>query len=344
MNANFEEKYFCAANTGEGFLSYYGELISDAERVFIIKGGPGTGKSRFLREVAESAEKHGEPVIYYYCSSDPASLDAVLIGGKTLLLDGTSPHAVETAVPGARDDIIDLGMFWDSAYLIADKSRITYLSGKKSSCFRRAYLYLAAARKAALAVADLTSTAVLHSKLKAAAKRALRGISDGDGYEERTVVQNSYGMKGNLRFDTLSRRSGMKYYISDHLDTAYLFLDALLSAAREKGLSVTVSRDPLMPERADAVFVDSAEILFEIGGEGDKAINMKRFLDETELSSVRRELKYGLNLKKNCIDGAIAALERASEYHFALEKIYGEAMDFNAKEEFTDNFIEEMFD
>ena len=90
MNVDFEEKYFCAANTGEGFLSYYGELISAAERVFIIKGGPGTGKSRFLREVAKRAESKGERVVYYYCSSDPSSLDAVFIGGKTLLLDGTA--------------------------------------------------------------------------------------------------------------------------------------------------------------------------------------------------------------------------------------------------------------
>ena len=71
---------------------------------------------------------------------------------------------------------------------------------------------------------------------------------------------------------------------------------------------------------------------------------MKRFLDDAELKNARQELKYAVNLKKSCIDGALSALSKASEYHFALEKIYGEAMDFLAKEEFTDNFISEMFD
>jgi len=344
MNANFEEKYFCAANTGDGFLSYYGELISSSERVFIIKGGPGTGKSRFLREVANRAENNGESVTYYYCSSDPSSLDAIFIGKKTLLLDGTAPHAVETAIPGARDDIIDLGAFWDSAVLIGERKRIKYLAGRKSSCFKRAYMYLAAAKQASLALGTLTEPAVLQSKLKAAAKRALKGVYDGEEYAEHTVVQNSYGMRGNVRFDTLGRSAGMKYAVTDHLDTAHLFLGAILDVAKEKRLTVTVSRDPLIPERADAVYIESADLLFTVGSEGDKTVNMKRFLDETELRAARQELKYAVNLKKSCIECALTSLSKASEYHFALEKIYGEAMDFSAKEEFTDNFISEMFD
>ncbi len=344
MNVHFEEKYFCAANTGEGFLSYYGELISSADRVFIIKGGPGTGKSRFLREVAKSAEKHGKSVVYYYCSSDPLSLDAVLIDKKTLLLDGTAPHSVETAVPGARDSIIDLGAFWDSASLIGERKRIKYLADRKATCFKRAYMYLSAAKQASFALGTLTEPAVLYTKLKAAAKRVLKGVSDGEEYIENTVVQNSYGMRGNIRFDTLGRNAGMKYAVAEHLDTACLFLSEIIEVAKEKHLTVSVSRDPLIPERVDAVYIESADLLFYVGSEGDKIINMKRFLDEAELRAARQELKYAVNLKKSCIECALTSLSKASEYHFSLEKIYGEAMDFSAKEEFTDNFISEMFD
>ena len=145
MSGVFEEKYFCAVNSGAGFVSYYNELIKKAERVFIIKGGPGTGKSSFMRKIAESAKRVEKRVVSFYCSSDPESLDAVIIGGKTLILDGTSPHAVETVIPGARDDIIDLGAFWDSASLVVNKKRIKYLSERKKRCFKRAYLYLSAA-------------------------------------------------------------------------------------------------------------------------------------------------------------------------------------------------------
>ena len=47
-----EDCCFAASNSAHGFHSYYAEFFDDAEvdRVFVIKGGPGTGKSRFMRE------------------------------------------------------------------------------------------------------------------------------------------------------------------------------------------------------------------------------------------------------------------------------------------------------
>ena len=42
-----EEKYFAAVNSYRGFESYYQDMFGAAERSYIIKGGPGTGKSYF---------------------------------------------------------------------------------------------------------------------------------------------------------------------------------------------------------------------------------------------------------------------------------------------------------
>ena len=42
-----EKKYFAAANTVDGFVSYYDEIFVKCSRVYIIKGGSGTGKSYF---------------------------------------------------------------------------------------------------------------------------------------------------------------------------------------------------------------------------------------------------------------------------------------------------------
>ena len=80
-----EEKYFAAANSGEGFVSYFGEVFRPEEfqQIYIIKGGPGTGKSYFMRQVAEAAERQGENVVYWYCSSDPDSLDGITVGRMT---------------------------------------------------------------------------------------------------------------------------------------------------------------------------------------------------------------------------------------------------------------------
>ena len=68
---------FAASNSARGFKSYYDQVFDrkKLERVYIIKGGPGTGKSSFMKRVALWAQKKGMDVEYYYCSSDTNSLD-----------------------------------------------------------------------------------------------------------------------------------------------------------------------------------------------------------------------------------------------------------------------------
>ena len=87
--------YFLGANAPDGFYSLYPELI-DLERaraVYILKGGPGCGKSSLMRRVAQAMEEKGASVEYIACSGDPDSLDAVVFPAlNTAIVDGTAPH------------------------------------------------------------------------------------------------------------------------------------------------------------------------------------------------------------------------------------------------------------
>ena len=73
--------FFAAANSRDGFVSFYGSIFGseNIKKRYLIKGGPGTGKSTFIRRVAGRAEAEGYSVEYYRCSSDPDSLDGALI-------------------------------------------------------------------------------------------------------------------------------------------------------------------------------------------------------------------------------------------------------------------------
>ena len=52
---------FLGANTGEGFFSVYDEFCPPDSGVFlwVIKGGPGCGKSSFMKAVGRAAEDAG---------------------------------------------------------------------------------------------------------------------------------------------------------------------------------------------------------------------------------------------------------------------------------------------
>ncbi len=72
-------RYFAASNSAGGFRSYFDDIFPTEkfERLFIIKGGPGTGKSHLMRRAADFAHKLGCTVEYFHCSSDPLSLDGI---------------------------------------------------------------------------------------------------------------------------------------------------------------------------------------------------------------------------------------------------------------------------
>jgi len=100
-------KVFPGGNTAYGFHSFYDYIIEpDATRIFVIKGGPGVGKSTFMRKIGETLLEQGFDCEYHCCSSDNGSLDGLVIPAiRVALLDGTAPHVVDPKNPGAVDEI-----------------------------------------------------------------------------------------------------------------------------------------------------------------------------------------------------------------------------------------------
>ncbi len=95
MNTNF----FLGANTASGFVSRFDQLHSDRriKKLIILKGGPGCGKSTFMKKLRRTAADLGADTESYPCASDPSSLDALLIPAAGLaVVDGTAPHAGAT--------------------------------------------------------------------------------------------------------------------------------------------------------------------------------------------------------------------------------------------------------
>ena len=133
MSESTKKKYFAASNSAQGFKNYYDNVfdVKKYSKIYIIKGGPGTGKSYFMKNVAEYAEELGFSVTYIYCSSDPNSLDGIIIEElKIAILDGTAPHACEASLPGAAENIVNLGEFWNTSVLSGSRKIIENLNSQ----------------------------------------------------------------------------------------------------------------------------------------------------------------------------------------------------------------------
>jgi len=163
-----ERHYFPGNNTPEGFYSYYRYILGqrEASRIICIKGGPGTGKSTFMRKIGESFRQMGEDVDFLHCSADENSLDGILIHSrKAAIIDGTSPHVTDPVSPGAVDKIINLGEYWNEEGIRANKAEIIDYSEESAGWYRICYNYLSAARSVYRSLEEIYSSAVERNEI-----------------------------------------------------------------------------------------------------------------------------------------------------------------------------------
>ena len=85
-----------ALNGTDGYVPLLEYTLSPMKRVFILKGSPGSGKSTVMKRIAARAEAEGHPLTVIRCSSDPDSLDGVMLTDLGVAVaDGTSPHSLD---------------------------------------------------------------------------------------------------------------------------------------------------------------------------------------------------------------------------------------------------------
>lgn len=354
IKATGENAYFAASNSSIGFISYYEQVFRTSRigHIWAIKGGPGTGKSRFLREVSNCAIEHGWNCEYIYCSSDPNSLDAVILiqeGRENIaLLDATAPHLFEPICPGAREDIINLGQFWNSDALSSRRAEIEQLNHEKGDAYRRAYRYLSGFGDMRANRDALVEPYINRLRIAAQAQRLMREFPDGEGYLAEPALIHSVGMRGEVGFDTYFYDAEEIYIIADCHGAAQYLMMELGKLASEKRLSVRISHDPVEAEKIDGLFLCESGIAFVVCPEEEcdyphHRICMRRFVDTASMKRVRRELRFNDRISRALRGEALDALEKVREVHFRLENIYSSAMDFSAKEAFTKAFCENLF-
>ena len=351
---NGEDAYFAASNSKKGFFSYYSACFDapHIQRVFAIKGGPGTGKSRFLRDVATFFGNRGASVEYIYCSSDPNSLDGVILtqnGRSVALLDATAPHVYEPSRVGVREEIVNLGAFWDRGKLAQRREEIEALSFQKSAAYQRAYRYLASIGKLLEVRDELVAPFVRQDSVKAYAEKLMRHVPMGCASDIRTTLVRSVGMCGEVGLLGNVMQDTRLVLIDDVHGAARYLTDALLDLAVGRRQRIRVSHDPVDPDRVDAICFSDCNLTFLVGRQEallavDKTICMRRFLDTPRLSDRRKALNTSARARRILWEGALEAFEEVKSAHFALEEIYSASMDFSAKEKYTEWFCNCLLD
>ena len=355
--------YFAAANSTQGFVFWYERLFRGrASRLYVIKGGPGTGKSRLMWDMVGAAHKAGWQTELYFCSSDPTSLDAVRVcsdeGQSIVFLDGTAPHVMEVQSPGFAEQMIDLGAFWSQSQLREHSEEISHLMQQKGKCYAAAYHYLAAAGLCAQNAQALLTPAIRQNAIHATVKRLLSGVigkkatASAQSTPPHCIFTSALGMRGWSHLDTLERAAKRICLLPECHGAEYMLIEEIVRRGVAVGALMTVSYHPLFPSQADAVLFEESGVLFTTHqsaaqlSDEDRylhTLSLRRMLDSTVLREGRTAWRQA---KRSCNHLLLAAQESllsAAAPHFALEEIYSAAMDFSAKEAYTAHLAEQLF-
>ena len=235
-------KIFPGANTANGSFNFFDNIIQgDINRIFCFKGGPGVGKSSLMKKIAQEFIDRGYDVELHHCPSDPSSLDALLIKKLgVVLLDGTSPHIVDPKNPGAVDEIVNLGEFWNVENLEKNKDEIIKVGKDISASFRRAYKFLKAAEPIYFDIEEKYSNSMNFGKVNLLVDEFIEKFPDGyDTYIEQGGSNVSGGQKQRLCIARALLKKPKILILDDSTSAVDTATDAKIRANMKKSIPGT---------------------------------------------------------------------------------------------------------
>lgn len=335
--------FFAGSNSGKGFYSLFDNIMGpEAKRIYLLKGGPGTGKSSFMRFIADAVGELGHEQERFFCSSDPQALDAVAFPALGIaLVDATAPHQIEPTLPGCRDHIISLGAFWDKEQLWQKREEILAAGRVKQHHFSTAFRYFTAA-------------------LCVEQNRALAKDVEVDYHKLEPIMalfpQEKTDAPGSIRhlFASALTPDGYVSHIQglvEDLPQCFILqggfglgqgemLAMVADAGQRAGLAVEAFHYPLNPEQILHIVVPELglAVLTELPLEPLDSVKGPRLVcGPLETSS---DLDY--QLWEKLLQQGFSSLLAAKTSHIAVEQYYTNSMDFVALNEYRDEILAEL--
>lgn len=344
--------YFLGGTTSDGFRSQFFERLNEQGMYsFILKGGPGTGKSTLMRRVA--AAFPDETVSLYHCASDASSLDAVVLEERKILVaDGTAPHVMEVAQPMITGEIVNLGAHLNGDQLRTNKEKISALFAENARFHKRARQYAQA----------VTS---LHDDIRATAQNSLlrEKLTAFSGRLIRRLLPRANGNAGTLCFNQLSALTA-EGYITHALPEEYhivllndpyfagsdLLLRTFAQGALMRGLDCSVSMnylfgEPLyehllVPQCGLALL--SASVCDAAEEKASQVLNFRRFYDKAAIAKRRQRIAFGQKASRSLLEEAADSIQSALTVHDELESYYIDALDFSKADASAEELLKKI--
>lgn len=338
-------KAFLGAMTPNGFVNHFDEIIKteNGNKLFLLKGGSGVGKSTFMKKVVGNATSKKMEVSVFPCSNDIDSLDGIFIPQQKLaIIDATSPHLIDPKAYGFFDEIIDLG----KSLNVDDKSQFdeVFKLQKEKQVFIDAFLQYFKSANIIFVHAKKLSFSSLNEKFfnkkvieltrifpkcekKSTTKKMFISALTPNGYVD-FISENSINKKTIMlegEFDSVLSLALFK--LKSHLiENGYSFIEFLSILEPDKPVALLVENTNTL------IFYDS--FLKTEPNESQLCID---FFDPSKKKS--QMLENDKSVMALLLNHASNLLKNSSLLHDKIEKIYLPFVDFKKSDLILKEFI-----
>lgn len=344
---------FIGANSPRGAGAHRATFYEKetAERVILIKGGAGNGKSTLMSRVAEAAEQRGWEVERVHCPSDPKSLDGTVCPeGRFAMVDATPPHVWEPEAHCLPEEYLSLSP-WVSRDVREKKREILEMTRELGDWRKEADKCIAAAAEAdselACEVLTFASTGKLSRQGQALGEKYLpkRALWEKTPTKRRFLSALAPGGIRTFK-DTPEALCGVgckKLCFRDGAGLSPFFLGGFCEAAEKRGFSLWQFFDPLVPSRMVGVCVREAGVCIlpeEFGGERAAELDEVFSPDDRDELGARPEVLTAV--KNALLTRACEALEKCLSVHDGIEALYRPYTDLAGLTALGDKLCEEL--
>ena len=351
--------YYAGGNTARGFYSLYDSNLENLDKVFILKGGPGTGKSSLIKKVAAYWNEKGYDIEMLHCSADINSVDGVVIRALGVgIVDGTAPHVIEPKAPGAVEQYVNLGEAWDASKLKESRSLIEEYAAKKSAAYEAAYSKF----NKALKIHDEWERYFIHNmnfeKANNLTNWLIEEFFEGKTLDKKADVRHRFlgaATPVGARDFVPNLTEGLenRYYIKGRPGSGKsTMLKKIVKHAEANGFDTEVYHCGFDPHSLDmviirelgfAIFDSTAPHEYFPERDGDEVIDMyTATIREGTDERYEKEIESVSARYKAAMTEAIAFLAEAKEWHEKLEEVYVPAMDYTIVDKWTEHIQTEI--
>ncbi|MGE5629482.1 MAG: hypothetical protein ACM3TR_00120 [Caulobacteraceae bacterium] len=243
--------------------------------------------------------------------------------------------------PGAVDEIINLGEYWNEEGLVKDRESIVNFNKEIKGLFNSAYRYLASAKEMQDDIENIVSGAVDAAKLNRMLISTKNELVDG------IEILDKVGKTRHL-FDSAITPDGLVDYIETIIDGNYAcyylngapgtgsteLLSYLAGEYNLKGYDVELYHQPLNPERLQTLVVDSLKVAVTVNPKLEhkayKIIDLNGNMNADKLESKTGMLANDKKMQDDMLAEAVKRIQMAKKEHDEMEKSYIASMNFDA--------------